>query len=63
MSTLLVPLAVFAVIVVIVAMAHVARIHDGEIEVHHKLYARGREHQRKMRELELELARIKHGTY
>jgi hypothetical protein len=59
MSPLLVPLVVFAIIVLIVAIAHIARIHDGEIEVHHKLYAQETEHRRKMRELELELERIK----
>jgi hypothetical protein len=61
MSPFLVPLAVFAMVVLIVAITHVAQIRNLEIEVHQKLQAKEMEHQRKMQELELELERIKQG--
>jgi hypothetical protein len=62
MSPFLIPLAVFAMVVLIVAIAQLAKIHDVEIEVRQKLYLEEMEHRRKMRELELELARITQGT-
>jgi hypothetical protein len=62
MSPFIIPLAVFAMVVLIVAISHTARIRDKELEAHHKLYAVEMEHQRKMKELELELARIKQGN-
>ncbi len=62
MSPFLVPLAVFAMVVLIVAIAEFAKIRNLEIEVHQKLYMEEMEHQRKMRELEQELERIKQGT-
>jgi len=62
MSPFLVPLGVFAMVVVIVALAEVTKIRNLELDVHQKLHALEMEHQRKMRELELELERIKQGT-
>ena len=62
MSPFLIPLGVFAMVVLIVAIAEVAKIRNLEIEIHQKLHAKEMEHQRKMRELELELERIKQGT-
>ncbi|MGO8787650.1 MAG: hypothetical protein ACLQVL_09745 [Terriglobia bacterium] len=62
MSPFVVPLAVFAMVVLIVAITHLAKIRDTEIEVHQKLHVAEMEHQRKMRELELELQRIKQGN-
>ena len=59
MSPYLVPLGVFAMVVLIVAITQVARIRDKEVEVHGMLHAREMEHQRKMRELEAQLERIK----
>ena len=59
MSPSLIPLGVFAMVVLIVALAHVTKIRDLEVEIHQKLYAQEIEHQRKMRELELEFHRIK----
>ena len=61
MSPFLVPLAVFAMVVVIVAITQLAGIRDKELEVHEKLHMDELEHQRKMQELELELERIKQG--
>ncbi|MGD0225775.1 MAG: hypothetical protein ABSF71_25880 [Terriglobia bacterium] len=62
MSPFLVPLAVFAMVVVIVAITQLAGIRDKELEVHEKLHMDELEHQRKMQELESELQRIKQGT-
>ena len=62
MSPSVVPLAVFAMVVLIVAITHTARISEKEGEVHQKLHGQEMEHQRKMRELELELERIKQRT-
>ena len=59
MSPFLVPLGVFAIVVLIVAITHVARIRHVEVEVHYALHAKETEHARKMRELNLELERIK----
>lgn len=62
MSPFIIPLAVFAMVVLIVAITQLARIRDMEIEVHQKLHLAEMEHQQKMRELELELQRIKQGS-
>ena len=61
MSPFMVPLAVFAMVVVIVAITQLAGVRDKELEVHEKLHMDELEHQRKMRELESELQRIKQG--
>jgi len=62
MSPFLIPLAVFAMVVLIVAMTELTKIRNLELEVHQKLHLEEMEHQRKMRELELELERIKKGA-
>jgi hypothetical protein len=62
MSPFVIPLAVFAMVVVIVAITQLAGIRDKELEVHEKLHMDELEHQRKMQELESELQRIKQGT-
>ncbi len=62
MSPFLVPLAVFAMVVLIVAIAEFTKIRNLEVEVHQKLYLEEMEHQRKMRELEQEIERLKQGT-
>ena len=62
MSPFIVPLAVFAMVVLIVAITALARLRDVEIDIHQKLYAQEMEHQRKMRELNTELERIKQGS-
>jgi hypothetical protein len=55
-----VPLAVFAVVVLIVAITSMAKMRDKEMEVHQRLYIEELEHQRKIKELTLELERIRH---
>jgi hypothetical protein len=62
MSPLLIPLAVFAMVVLIVALNHLSQIRTLEIDVQHKLHAQEMEHQRKMKELDLELQRIRQGS-
>lgn len=62
MSPFLVPLGVFAMVVLIVAITEVTKVRNLEVEVHQKLHLQEMEHQRKMRELELELERIKQGA-
>jgi hypothetical protein len=59
MSPFMVPLAVFAMVVLIVAIAQLASIRNLEVDVHQKLHRAEMEHQQKMRELETELQRIK----
>jgi len=60
-SPFIIPLAVFAMVVLIVAIVKLAKIRDREIEVQQRLHLEQLEHQRKMQELELELARAKKG--
>ena len=54
-----VPLAVFALVVVIVAITSTAKLRDQEVAVHQRLYQEELEHQRKMKELARELERVK----
>ncbi len=56
-----VPLAVFAVVVLIVAITSMTKLRDKEMEVHQRLHMEELEHQRKTKELTLELERVKHG--
>lgn len=58
-SPFIIPLAVFAMVVLIVAIGNLTKIRDKELEVHQKLHAEQLEHQRKMKEIELELERIR----
>jgi hypothetical protein len=62
MSPFFVPLGIFAMVVLIVAIVAVSKIRDIEVDVHQKLHAKEMEHQQKMRELELELQRIEQGA-
>ena len=61
-SPVIIPLAAFALVVVIVAIVHLMKIRDVEIDCLQRLRIEEMEHQRKMRELNLELERIKQGT-
>jgi hypothetical protein len=61
MSPFIVPLGVFAMVVLIVAITQIVKIREKEMEVQQKLYIEEMEHHRRMRELELELERIKQG--
>jgi len=58
---MVVPLAVFAMVVLIVAITQMAKLRDREVEVRQRLYLEEMEHQRRMKELDLELERLKQG--
>jgi len=60
-SPVIIPLAAFALVVVIVAIVHLMKIRDVEIDSLQRLRIEEMEHQRKMRELDLELKRVKQG--
>jgi len=55
----LVPLAFFALVILIVGITSMTQIRDREMEVHQRLYQEELEHQRKMKELEAELERLR----
>jgi len=59
MSPLMIPLGVFAMVVLIVAITQMVRLREKEMDVQQKLRLDEMEHQRRMRELELEVERIK----
>jgi hypothetical protein len=58
-SPFIVPLAVFAMVVLIVAIISVMKIRDQETDVRLRLYQEEMEHRRKMQELEQQLAQVK----
>lgn len=58
-SPFIIPLAIFAMVVVIVAITQLVKIRDLEMEIYQKLHLDQMEHQQKMRELELELERVR----
>ncbi len=60
-TPLIIPLAVFAMVVLIVAITQTAKLRDREIEVQRSLHLEQLEHQRKMQELESKLQELKQG--
>jgi hypothetical protein len=60
-SPVIIPLAAFALVVIIVAIVHLMKIRDLEIDAVQRLRIEEMEHQRKMRELDLELDQVKQG--
>ena len=58
-SPVIIPLGVFAMVVLIVAISHLVKIRDKEMDVQQRLHQEELEHQRKMRELDLELERVR----
>lgn len=58
-SPFIVPLAVFAMVALLVAIIDLAKIRDREIDVRNRLYQEELEHQRRMKELGAELEQIK----
>jgi hypothetical protein len=58
-SPFIIPLAGFALAVIIVAIVHLVKIRDLEIEAHQRLRLGEMEHQRKMRELEMQLEQVR----
>lgn len=61
-SPVIIPLAVFAMVALIVAITKMAKTRDRELEVQQRLHLEQLEHQRKMKELEVELERVKQAT-
>ena len=55
----IIPLSVFAMVVLIVAIVKLAKLRDREMEVQQRLHLEQLDHQRKMQELQLELERVK----
>jgi hypothetical protein len=60
-SPFIIPLGVFAMVVIIVAITQLVKVRDKEMDVHQRLHLEEMEHQRKMRELDIELERLKQG--
>jgi hypothetical protein len=58
---LVVPLALFGLVVLVVALQCVVRIHNQEEEVRQKLLAEEMAHRQVMQELDLKLQRIRQG--
>ncbi|MFB3924243.1 MAG: hypothetical protein ACE145_21185 [Terriglobia bacterium] len=58
-SPLIIPLAIFAMVALIVGIVMMAKVRDRELQVHQRLHLEQLEHQRKMQELEEELQRVK----
>jgi len=58
-SPFIIPLAGFALAVIIVAIVHLVKIRDMEMDTHQRLRLEEMEHQRKMRELDLQLEQVK----
>lgn len=59
MSPFVIPLGVFVMVALIVAITQVAKIRDLELEVHSRLHLEEMEHQRRIGEMNLELERIR----
>ncbi len=57
----IIPLGVFVMVVLIVAIVNMMKIRDLETDVRLRLYQEEMEHKRKMAELEQQLAQIKQG--
>jgi hypothetical protein len=60
-SPLIIPLAGFALVVIIVAIVHLMKIRELELDAHQRLRIEEMQHQRKMHELDLELERVRKG--
>lgn len=58
-SPFVIPLAAFALVALIVAITQLTSIRDKEAEAARRLHLEEMEHQRKMQELEQQLARLK----
>lgn len=60
-SPFIIPLAVFAMVVLIVAIVKMAHLRDKEMEFRQRLHSAELEHRREMQKLELELQSLKQG--
>ncbi|MGH9468795.1 MAG: hypothetical protein ACRD1N_00465 [Terriglobia bacterium] len=53
-----VPIALFAMIVAIVAIGSISKTRERELQAHHELRLREMEHERRLKELEIEKSKI-----
>jgi len=60
-SPFIIPLAGFALVVIIVAIVHLTKIRELEVDAQQRLRIEEMEHQRKMHELDLELEQVRKG--
>ena len=58
LSPFVVPLGVFAMVVLIVAIASMSKMRAKELEAHQQLRTQEMEHERRMKELDLEKAKL-----
>jgi hypothetical protein len=58
LSPFVVPLGAFAMVIIIVAINSMKKMREGELAAHQQLRTQEMEHERKMKELELEKARL-----
>jgi len=58
LSPLVVPLGVFAMVVLIVAIGSMKKMREKELEAHQQLRQQEMEHERKMKELDIEKAKL-----
>ncbi len=61
-SPLVIPLAIFALVVLIVAIVELAKIHEKETEARQRIRLEEMEHERKMRELNVNLEQVRQGA-
>jgi membrane protein insertase Oxa1/YidC/SpoIIIJ len=61
-SPFILPLAAFALVVLIVAVVALVKVRDRKVEIHRNLYLAQMEHQRRMQELEAELQKLRQGA-
>jgi hypothetical protein len=61
MDPIMIPLAAFVMVVLIVGIVQVTKVRDKELEVSRVLQQEQMEHQRKLKELEVELERVRQG--
>lgn len=57
-SPFVIPLAAFALVVIIIGLLAVTRIREKELEVHQRVSEAEMEHRRKMAELQMDLDRL-----
>jgi len=56
---IIIPLGVFVMVVLIVALTQITKMRDQEMDIHRYLHEQEMEHQRKMKELEIQLAQVR----
>jgi hypothetical protein len=57
-NPLLIPLGAFLMVIIIVAIVHFGKMREKEIQAHQELRLHEMEHERKLKEMEIEKAKI-----